>query len=45
MMEEQVIIQYIKNKNVIAQKVVKITKINNKIVKISACIKPIFQIL
>jgi hypothetical protein len=45
MVEEQVLVQYIKNKNVIAQKVIKVTKVNNKIIKISASIKPIFQIL
>ena len=45
MMEEEVLIQYIKNKNVIARKLIKVTKINNKIVKISASIVPVLQIL
>jgi len=44
-MEEEIIIQYIKNKNIIARKLIKVTKVNNKIVKITASIVPVLQIL
>jgi hypothetical protein len=45
MIKEEMIVQYIKNKNVIARKIIKVTKINNKIVKVSASITPVLQIL